>query len=83
MWGVGVVCSLLLMSFAGSWAFKGKFGYRMSAPGSEVTGEIRKDEAPIRFWIIVGSFLAASAAGTIVTVIGLSKVQRQENENGA
>ena len=80
MWGIGVVCSLLLVVITSSWALEGRVGYRLRSFGSETVGEVRREEAPVRFWIITGFFLVASVAGTVVTGIGLSKVQRREDE---
>ena len=80
MWGIGVVCSLLLVVATASWALEGRVGYRLRSFGSESVGEVRKEEAPVRFWLIVGFFLAAGLGGTLVTSIGLSKVQRRESK---
>lgn len=81
MWGIGVVCSLLLVVITSSWAREGRVGYRLRSFGSETetVGEVRREETPVRFWIITGFFFSVSVAGAVVTGSGLSKVQRQED----
>ena len=81
MWGIGVACSLLLLAITSSWAIEGRIGYRVRSFGSEASGEIRKDEAPIRFWIVAGACIAVSAVGVIFSGVGLSKVQRDEKKS--
>lgn len=78
MWGIGVACSLLLLAIAGSWALKGRIGYRVSSFGNVTAGDFRRDAAPVSFWLVVGLSLAVGFAGVTVTGIGLSRVQKQE-----
>ena len=81
MWGIGTACSLVLLASTLSWAIEGRIGYRLHTGGSEIAGEIRKDDAPRRFWIVSSVCVATSIASVIVTGIGLSRVQRDEKES--
>ena len=80
MWGIGTACSLLLLAITSSWTIEGRIGYRLRSFGRESVGEIRREEAPTRFWIVAGLCLAASVVGMIVTGVGLSRVQRDEDK---
>jgi len=71
----------LLLAITSSWAIEGRIGYRVRSFGSEASGEIRKNEAPIRFWIVAGACIAVSAVGVIFSGVGLSKVQRDEEKS--
>ena len=80
MWGMGIACSLLLLAVTCSWAIEGRIGYRLRLSRTGTVGEIRSEEAPVRFWFITGFCIAVSAASAIVTGIGLSRVQRDEDK---
>lgn len=81
MWGIGTACSLLLLAITCSWAIEGRIGYRLRSFGSDSVGELRKEDAPVRFWIVAGSCIAASVASVIVTGVSLSRVQRDEDKS--
>jgi hypothetical protein len=78
LWGIGFACSLLLVAIAGSWALEGRVGYRMRSFGPESVGEFRRDDAPVTFWLVVGGALAGGIVGSVVTAVGLARVQREE-----
>lgn len=83
MWGIGVACSVLLLAIAGSWALEGRVGIRMRSFGSESATEIRREESPVAFWVVVGGSLAAGIAGVAFTAVGLARVQREEADPAA
>lgn len=78
MWGMGVACSLLLLAIAASWALEGRVGYRLRSFGGEQVGDVRREESPRLFWLVVGGSLAAGIAGVAITGVGLVRVQREE-----
>jgi hypothetical protein len=75
---MGVACSLLILAITASWALEGRVGYRLRSFGSEQTGDVRGEESPMLFWLVVGGSLAAGIAGVAVTSVGLARVQREE-----
>jgi hypothetical protein len=77
MWGMGLVCSLFLITFATSDVLEGNIGFRF---GRIIEGKIRRNDSPIIFWLIVGFVLAAGAAGAIYSLNGLQKVESAEDK---
>jgi hypothetical protein len=80
MWGIAAVSALLLLAITVSWAIEGRIGFRLRSFGSESVGEILREASPLLFWAVAGFGIAAGIVGVIVTSIGLSKVQRDEDE---
>ena len=80
MWGMGVTCSLLFFVITLSWAIEGRIGYRFRTSGGHTTGEIRRAESPALFWSLTGFGVAAGFVSVVVTAIGFSKVQRDEDK---
>ena len=78
MWGIGVTCSVFLITLACSWAFEGKVTLKVRSLSGENTTEFRQEDRPGAFWSIVGCSLVGGVAGVVITGIGLSRVRKQE-----
>ncbi len=83
MWGIGVVCALLVLTITGSWVVEGRLPYRVRSFGAESKGAITKQESPFLFWAIGGLALAAGGSALIITSLGLRRIQRDETEQRA
>ena len=67
--------SFMLLMGCSVMAIIGRIDYRYHYADKETVGVIRREEAPFRFWSMIGPLFVVSAAGTVV---GLSKLRREE-----
>jgi hypothetical protein len=73
MWRFGLMFSILLLVLGVVMALFGRIDYQYHYGNTQVIGVIRREDAPFRFWAIIGTIIAVGTASTIITSAGYSR----------